>query len=39
MSMQTEHTNSRPFDISVQNVEVRKKNAEEQCTKGRQLAN
>jgi hypothetical protein len=39
VSMQTKRTNSRPFNISVRNVKVRKKNTEEQCTEGRQLAN
>jgi len=36
--MQARHINSRPFDISVRNVKVRKRNTEEQCTEGRQLA-
>jgi len=36
--MQTRHTNSRPFDISVRKVKVRKRNAKEQRTEGRQLA-
>jgi hypothetical protein len=37
--MQIRHTNNRRFDISVRKVKERKKNAEEQCTEGRQLAN
>jgi len=28
----TNHTNNRPFDISVRKVKVRKRNAGEQCT-------
>jgi len=30
--MQTKHTNSRQFDISVRKVKIRKRYAEEQCT-------
>jgi hypothetical protein len=32
VSLQTRHTNNRPFDISVRKVKERKRNTEEQCT-------
>jgi len=36
--MQTRHTKSRPSDIPVQKAKESKRNSEEKCTEGRQLA-